>query len=221
MRNFVTRLVMALVLFVMPSVAQAQYTANFNTGPVNGSTGNAVYGGVYVGGYNGTLTGGNLPSVIAADAALNRFWCLDFRGSFGSGEVVIRSFAQLTALNSGLTTRLTNLAKALAYSETVSNTEDAAIHEFVWNQFASTPTWGLTAPVGIASTTVNLNEFFLAEFDGGSDAQFPLGGRQELAFRSPRGGNLETTVPEPSTYALMTAGLIGIFGVARRRKNAA
>jgi hypothetical protein len=28
-----------------------------------------------------------------------------------------------------------------------------------------------------------------------------------------------TVVPEPSTYALMSAGLLGIFGVARRRKN--
>ncbi len=28
-----------------------------------------------------------------------------------------------------------------------------------------------------------------------------------------------TVAPEPSTYALMTAGLVGIFGVARRRRN--
>ncbi len=31
--------------------------------------------------------------------------------------------------------------------------------------------------------------------------------------------NASTTVPEPSTYALMAAGLAGIFGVARRRRN--
>ncbi|MBY0491291.1 MAG: PEP-CTERM sorting domain-containing protein [Gemmatimonadaceae bacterium] len=32
---------------------------------------------------------------------------------------------------------------------------------------------------------------------------------------------ITNVVPEPSTYALMTAGLLGIFGVARRRRNAA
>jgi len=31
--------------------------------------------------------------------------------------------------------------------------------------------------------------------------------------------NIQTTVPEPSTYALMGAGLMGIFGFARRRNR--
>ena len=31
---------------------------------------------------------------------------------------------------------------------------------------------------------------------------------------------VNTVVPEPSTYLLMSAGLLGIFGVARRRRNA-
>lgn len=30
---------------------------------------------------------------------------------------------------------------------------------------------------------------------------------------------IQTTVPEPSTYALMATGLLGIFGFARRRRN--
>ncbi|WP_411282361.1 PEP-CTERM sorting domain-containing protein [Gemmatimonas sp.] len=33
--------------------------------------------------------------------------------------------------------------------------------------------------------------------------------------------NVQTTVPEPSTYALMGAGLLGIFGFARRRNRTA
>lgn len=210
-----------VALMLVASVSQAQYTANFTTGTVNGST-NASYSGVYVGGYNGTLSGGTLPSAIAADGAFNKFWCLDFNGHFQNGAVVIRSFSDLIALNGGLTTKLTNIAKALTYADLQpTNAQDAAIHEFVWNQYnPGSPTWPLVTPVGIAGTSVDLDEFFLAEFDGVSDGQFPLGGQQELAFRSAAGGNLGvSTVPEPSTYALMTAGLIGIFGVARKRKQ--
>lgn len=33
------------------------------------------------------------------------------------------------------------------------------------------------------------------------------------------GGATITSVPEPSTYALMATGLLGIFGFARRRRN--
>lgn len=218
MRNFVTKLALMLAVMVVPTVAQAQYTANFTKGTVNDTT-NASYNGVYVGPYKGTLTGGTLPSQIALEAQTNKFWCLDFNGSFSNGPVVIRSFSQIIATNAAVTTQLTNIAKALTYADLQpNNSQDAEIHEFVWNQFGSTPTWGLTTPIGIASTNVNLNEFFLVEFDGTADGQFKLGGVQELAFRSTFGGNL-STVPEPSTYMLMASGLAGLAYI-RRRKTA-
>ena len=226
MRNFVTKMVMVLALFVLPSVASAQtqpWTANFTTGTVS----NPSYNGTQVGPYAGTLSNGstgNVPLPVLADANFNGFWCLDFVGGFGGGPVVVSSFAQLIAQNNALTTQLTNVAKAIKFYEDNptldTGAEIGAIHEFIWNQFNTQPNWPLTTPVGLTATTVDLDEFFFVEFDKTSDGVVTLGGRQELAFRSPNGGNLETTVPEPSTYALMTAGLIGIFGVARRRKNA-
>jgi hypothetical protein len=212
-------------LMLVATTSQAQYTANFTPGTVNGTT-NSVYGGVYVGGYNGGLSGGNLPGVIAADATLaNAFWCLDFNGTFGAGTpVTVTSFAQLIALNSGLTSQLTNIAKAVQYGGlgTTPQSEDAAIHKFVWSQFSGVPvnaTWNaLTTPTGIVSQNVNLSEFFLVDFDGITNGPFTLGGKQELAFRSVQGGNLETNVvPEPSTYLLMASGLAGLAFIRRRK----
>lgn len=44
-------------------------------------------------------------------------------------------------------------------------------------------------------------------------------GGQETFFVANTGGGM-AVVPEPSTYALMAAGLLGVFGFARRRRQA-
>lgn len=50
-----------------------------------------------------------------------------------------------------------------------------------------------------------------------SDTQRKLCG--EIKYLGSDSPNVQTTVPEPSTYALMGAGLLGIFGFARRRNR--
>lgn len=225
MRNFMKTLAMMLALVVTPAVASAQnWAGNFTTG--NTST-NPIYNNTYVGPYAGTLTSITAPTNILNDANQNKFWCLDFGGSFGGGEVRISSFAQVVAGNSALTTKFTNVARAIQYYEAGNNNvfpttaaEVGAVHKFVWNQFSTNPNWSVALNQSLLPGSVDLNQFFLVEFDRTADGTFDVGsGRQELAFYAPSGGNL-STVPEPSTYALMTAGLLGLGVAVRRRKNA-
>lgn len=62
-----------------------------------------------------------------------------------------------------------------------------------------------------ASAATGFTSPWLNELSG-ADQRYKL-----MAFASPIDENQATTVPEPSTYVLMAAGLLGIGFIARRR----
>lgn len=83
------------------------------------------------------------------------------------------------------------------------------------------------SPVGDIFQSVFV-DFSNATFDCGrrcTDTDAPDKGNSPFYFEMDTdkgvfaGANIQTTVPEPSTYALMGAGLMGIFGFARRRNR--
>jgi hypothetical protein len=71
--------------------------------------------------------------------------------------------------------------------------------------------WNAVAPVGESSTTTRSAVFGFEDQNlGVSDKDY-----NDVVFST----NLSTVAPEPSTVALLTAGLLGLAAVARRRKQ--
>jgi hypothetical protein len=78
--------------------------------------------------------------------------------------------------------------------------------------------FGNDVGVYVFNTGSNLaNGFTFASFNGNGLSHAALYDGADGPRIQCEGGSC--VVPEPSTYALMTAGLIGIFGLARRRRD--
>ena len=99
---------------------------------------------------------------------------------------------------------------------TLSDQSGGAIASFSVNGMVAGP--GLT-------TGSTYNGIFTAQFVGETSAQvfnqINNGGSPVVTFSANFAATPASTVPEPSTYALMGAGLAGLFAAARRRRQSA
>ena len=75
----------------------------------------------------------------------------------------------------------------------------------------------LTRTGGLSTTDFVANGdgyYFSADLTNGQNT-----GAQAWAVRTTTGGGAGSVVPEPSTYVLLASGMVGLVGVARRRKQ--
>ncbi len=85
-----------------------------------------------------------------------------------------------------------------------------------WKSGRSGSNFSINADTRVVALNVGIGSGWNGSFDGAVDnvGYMKTGDQQMRTF------NFETNVvPEPSTYALMSAGLIGLFFASRRRRN--
>jgi hypothetical protein len=193
---------------------------------------------------------GNRLTVLTlnADQSSNSSGCITPLGTTGCGfnnnTVTQQSFIRLLSeLGTGTGDLGTNLRIIANFAEPAGS--GASINELTLFLYSgagsSTPTWSFTLVPDLINFTgtevgtggegfaFRLNDAGIAAFNlavtGGAD-RIGLGAQLSSVDGAPdtfsiqRINSTQSIVPEPSTYALMAAGLAGIF-VARRRRNRA
>lgn len=242
MQNFVTKFVMLLTLFVMPSVASAQWTQGITPAQNGGefwdntsSDGtNCNIGFVLLG--NGANCGAQRPVGILPIDLGDQLLSKDYRATnpgfnLFTNTATIKLFADVAGQNREWGWFTGNTFTSLNSGPSALTADGAGA------LIGNTVGWGLYIDLvssGRALSTGNQFAFF-AEANGmggvntgalrfgaedinvaqgwGSDRDFnDISGRLDFT-----GGNLE--VPEPATYTLMVAGLFGLGVVSRRRKG--
>lgn len=213
-----------------PSIASAQQQTLKLTSP-----GSTVALGVYVGPYNAQATSNG--SLFAA-GSLFKVYCVDYYNHISMNSAYTANVTNLQNGNMANTRfgagELTDYRKAFYLTTLFSTTATSQwgdLHASIWSLLGGSP----NVPNGVFVTQANSwysttgvnadwsNAYVLTDVNmsHGSNGQYypGRGGVQEFVTGS---FSLHTTnvVPEPSTYVLLGAGLVAVFGASRRKKQA-
>ncbi len=219
----------AIPAIVLPSLVAAQAPVS-GVVKFNGDAGsNGTVGGFSVGPYLSNLTGFNTQMGVLGNATINNaiIWCVDWQHSANSSNDSYYSTA--------FTSNVNGIVGNGDFSETRRNSE-ADYRKAAWlieqyNPLAANSGLGLYNGENIQGTIWNL---FGGTYNGNGDfytltvpQTFTLTRNWYVLSDDDLPGEalsqeyLTSTaqvVPEPSTYVLMTVGMLAVFGAARRRK---